>query len=181
MNRGEELGDGPAPLADFGHGSLFEGAPGPRRFCATAELSRRSHFMPIEICMESDGLHAYFDRRQVIRSRAAAGSAKPPTRKRSEKSALMASVWGKLWTPYCHCQLSASVVGSKPPGLCEQFRPQRRIGLGNGPSFNRKCPGAFCNGGIALATKQKPESYLVWYSDANSGSRDGTVDARTRQ
>ena len=64
------------------------------------ELSRRSHFMPIEICMESDGLHAYFDRRQVIRSRAAAaGSAKPPTRKRSEKSALMASVWGKLWTP----------------------------------------------------------------------------------
>ena len=100
MNRGEELGDGPAPLADFGHGSLFEGAPGPRRFCATAELSRRSHFMPIEICMESDGLHAYFDRRQVIRSRAAAGSAKPPTRKRSEKSALMASVWGKLWTPY---------------------------------------------------------------------------------
>ena len=39
MNRGEELGDGPAPLADFGHGSLFEGAPGPRRFVATAELS----------------------------------------------------------------------------------------------------------------------------------------------
>ena len=100
MNRGEELGDGPAPLADFGHGSLFEGAPGPRRFCATAELSRRSHFMPIEICMESDGLHAYFDRRQVIRSRAAAGSAKPPTRKRSEKSALMASVWGTLRIPY---------------------------------------------------------------------------------
>ena len=56
--------------------------------------------MPIEICMESDGLHAYFDRRQVIRSRAAAGSAKPPTRKRSEKSALMASVWGTLRIPY---------------------------------------------------------------------------------
>ena len=53
MNRGEELGDGPAPLADFGHGSLFEGAPGPGRFVATAELSRRSHFMPIEIRMET--------------------------------------------------------------------------------------------------------------------------------
>ena len=97
MNRGEELGDGPAPLADFDHGSLFEGAPGPRRFVATAELSRRSHFMPIEMRMESGGLHAHFDRHRVIRRRAAAGSANPPTRKRSEKSALMASVWGKLW------------------------------------------------------------------------------------
>ena len=48
--------------------------------------------------VEAVSLHA--DRRQVIRSRAAAGSAKPPTRKRSETSALMASVWGKLWTPY---------------------------------------------------------------------------------
>ena len=82
MNRGEELGDGPAPLADFGHGSLFEGAPGPRRFCATAELSRRSHFMPIEIRMESDGLHAYFDRRQVIPSRAPSG----PHKRSDEKA-----------------------------------------------------------------------------------------------
>ena len=71
--------------------------------------------MPIEICMESDGLHAYFDRRQVIRSRAAAGSAKPPTRKRSEKSALMASVWGKLWTPYL--QTTADMYGSLGPLL----------------------------------------------------------------
>ena len=94
----------PSRTSVMRHGLLFEGAPGPRRFCATAELSRRSHFMPIEMCMESDGLHAYFDRRQVIRSRAAAGSAKPPTRKRSEKSALMASVWGTLSTPYGGCR-----------------------------------------------------------------------------
>ena len=67
----------------------------------TTELSRRSHFMLIEMRMETSGLHAHSDRRQVIRSRAAAGSAKPPTRKRSEKSALMASVWGTLSTPYC--------------------------------------------------------------------------------
>ena len=98
MNRGEELGDGPAPLADFGHGSLFEGAPGPGRFVATAELSRRSHFMQIEMCMET--IHAHFDRRQVILSRATSGLTKPPTRKQSEKSALRASVWGTLWRIY---------------------------------------------------------------------------------
>ena len=56
--------------------------------------------MPIEMRMESGGLHAHFDRRQVIRSRAPSGPHKPPTRKRSKKSALMASVWGTLDTPY---------------------------------------------------------------------------------
>ena len=68
--------------------------------------------MPIEMRMESGGLHAHFDRRQVIRSRAPSGPHKPPTRKRSKKSALMASVWGKLWTPYCNAHRVAA--GTRP-------------------------------------------------------------------
>ena len=69
--------------------------------------------MPIEMRMESGGLHAHFDRRQVIPSRAPSGPHKPPTRKRSKKSALMASVWGKLWTPL----VETSVVdGLRPSG-----------------------------------------------------------------
>ena len=75
---------------------VLDGLSGPQ----SCRMSRRSHFMPIEMRMESGGLHAHFDRRQVIRSRAPSGPHKPPTRKRSKKSALMASVWGKLWTPY---------------------------------------------------------------------------------
>ena len=55
---------------------------------------------------------------------------------------------------------------------------QRRIG-------SRKLSGQgterYYFSGIARVTKKKPESHLVWYSDANSGSRDGTFDARARQ
>ena len=58
VNRHEELSDCSAPYADFGHGSLFEAAPGARQFCGATELSARSHFMPIEMRMEGGGLHA---------------------------------------------------------------------------------------------------------------------------
>ena len=40
------------------------------------ELSVRSHFMPIEMRMESGGLHAYFNRRQASPSTAASGPGK---------------------------------------------------------------------------------------------------------
>ena len=73
---------------------VLDGLSGPQS-CRGGLTSCRS-----EMRMESGGLHAHFDRRQVIRSRAPSGPHKPPTRKRSKKSALMASVWGKLWTPY---------------------------------------------------------------------------------
>ena len=58
VNRHEELSDRSAPYVDFGHGSLFEGAPGARQFCGATELSARFHFMPIDICMENGALHA---------------------------------------------------------------------------------------------------------------------------
>ena len=64
LNRHEELSDPSAPYADFGHGSLFEGAPGARQFCGATELSARSHFMPIEMRMEGGGLHVHFNRRE---------------------------------------------------------------------------------------------------------------------
>ena len=41
VNRHEELSDRSAPYADFGHGSLFEAAPGARQFCEATELSAR--------------------------------------------------------------------------------------------------------------------------------------------
>ena len=73
MNRHEELSDRSAPYADFGHGSLFEAAPGARGFPGTAESPTKFHFMPVEICMEDGGLHAYFNRRQASPSTAASG------------------------------------------------------------------------------------------------------------
>ena len=80
VNRHEELSDRSAPYADFGHGSLFEAAPGARGFPGTAESPTKFHFMPVtEICMEDGGLHAYFNlgvkRGQAQRPRA---SIKPP-------------------------------------------------------------------------------------------------------
>ena len=76
VNRHEELSDRSAPYADFGHESLFEGAPGARQFCETAESPTKFHFMPIEIRMESGGLHAHFNRRQASPSTAASGPQK---------------------------------------------------------------------------------------------------------
>ena len=75
VNKHEELSDRSAPYmyADFGHGSLFEAAPGARRFGETAETPTKFHFMPVETCMEDGGLHAYFNRRQASPSTAASG------------------------------------------------------------------------------------------------------------
>ena len=76
MNRGEELGDGPAPLADLGHGSLFEGAPGAQQFCETAESPTKFHFKPFLIHMHRGGLHVYIEGRGAIPSTAASGPQK---------------------------------------------------------------------------------------------------------
>ena len=73
VNRHEELSDRSAPYADFGHGSLFEAAPGPRGFEGTAESPTKSLFMPIEMRKHGGGLHAHFNRRQASPSGAASG------------------------------------------------------------------------------------------------------------
>ena len=79
VNRHEELSDRSAPYADFGLGSLFEAAPGARRFGRTAESPTKPLFMPIEIRMEGGGVLAYFNRREATPSGAASGHAKPPS------------------------------------------------------------------------------------------------------
>ena len=79
VNRHEELSDRSAPYADFGHGSLFEAAPGARRFGGTAESPTQFLCMPIEIRKQHGGLHAYFNRREATPSGAASGHAKPPS------------------------------------------------------------------------------------------------------
>ena len=58
VNRHEELSDRSAPYADFGHGSLFEAAPGARQFPGTAESPTKFHFMPIKMRMQHGELHA---------------------------------------------------------------------------------------------------------------------------
>ena len=73
VNRHEELSDRSAPYADFGHGSLFEAAPGARRFVGAAESPTKFHFTPIEIRKHGGGLHAYFNRREANPSTAASG------------------------------------------------------------------------------------------------------------
>ena len=77
VNRHEELSDRSAPYADFGHGSLFEAAPGARQFCGATELSARFLFKPFLICKQHSGLLAYIEGREAIPSGAASGSAKP--------------------------------------------------------------------------------------------------------
>ena len=47
MNTHEELSDRSAPYADFGHGSLFEAAPGARRFVHSAESPTKFLFKPM--------------------------------------------------------------------------------------------------------------------------------------
>ena len=79
VNRHEELSDRSAPYADFGHGSLFEAAPGARQFGGTAESPTQFLCMPIEIRKQHGGLHAYFNRREATPSGAASGHAKPPS------------------------------------------------------------------------------------------------------
>ena len=76
VNRHEELSDRSAPYADFGHGSLFEGAPGARQFCGATELSARFLFKPFLICKQHSGLLAHIEGREAIPSTAASGSAK---------------------------------------------------------------------------------------------------------
>ena len=73
VNRHEELSDRSAPYADFGHGSLFEAAPGARRFVATAESPTKFLFKPFNIHMQHGGLHVYIDWREAIPSGAASG------------------------------------------------------------------------------------------------------------
>ena len=73
VNRHEELSDRSAPYADFGHGSLFEAAPGARGFCEAAESPTKIHFMPIEMRMVGGGVLAHFNRRQASPSTAASG------------------------------------------------------------------------------------------------------------
>ena len=58
VNRHEELSDRSAPYADFGHGSLFEAAPGARQFPGTAESPTKFHIMPIKMRMQHGELHA---------------------------------------------------------------------------------------------------------------------------
>ena len=76
VNRHEELSDRSAPYADFGHGSLFEAAPGALQFGGATELSARFLVKPFKLCMEHGGLHAYFNRRQASPSTAASGPQK---------------------------------------------------------------------------------------------------------
>ena len=73
VNRHEELSERSAPYADFGHGSLFEAAPGARGFPGTAESPTKFHFMPVEMRKHGGGLHAHFNRRQASPSGAASG------------------------------------------------------------------------------------------------------------
>ena len=51
VNRHEELSDRSAPYADFGHGSLFEAAPGAAGFSGTAESPTNFHFKSFLINM----------------------------------------------------------------------------------------------------------------------------------
>ena len=76
VNRQEELSDRSAPYADFGHGSLFKGAPGAAGFLATTESPTKFLFKPFKLCMYHGGLHAYFNRRQASPSTAASGPQK---------------------------------------------------------------------------------------------------------
>ena len=73
VNRHEELSDRSAPYADFGHGSLFEAAPGARQFFETAESATKFHFMPLNTGTEHDALLAGIQWLEVIPSTAAAG------------------------------------------------------------------------------------------------------------
>ena len=74
VNRHEELSDRSAPYADFGHGSLFEAAPGARGFSGTAESLTKSLFKPFNIHMHYSGLHVYnIEGREAIPSGAASG------------------------------------------------------------------------------------------------------------
>ena len=73
VNRHEELSDRSAPYADFGHGSLFEAAPGARQFVGTAESPTKSLFKPFNIHMYHSGLHVYIEGRGAIPSTAASG------------------------------------------------------------------------------------------------------------
>ena len=72
-NRHEELSDRSAAYADFGHGSLFEAAPGARQFVGTAESPTKSLFKPFNIHMYHSGLHVYIEGRGAIPSTAASG------------------------------------------------------------------------------------------------------------
>ena len=65
VNRHEELIDRSAPYADFGHGSLFEAAPGARRFGGTAESPTQFLCMPIEMRMRATTHHAHFNGHEV--------------------------------------------------------------------------------------------------------------------
>ena len=66
----------------------------------------------------------------------------------------------------------------QPATEAATMNAQRRIGSAklSGQGTER-----YYFSGIARVTKKKPESHSVWYSDANSGSRDGTFGARARQ
>ena len=73
VNRHEELSDRSAPYADFGLESLFEAAPGARRFVLTAESPTKFHIMPVEIHMVDGGLHVYIEGREANPSGSASG------------------------------------------------------------------------------------------------------------
>ena len=73
VNRHEELSDRSAPYADFGHGSLFEAAPGAAGFPGTFLPTTKFHFTPIKMRMQGGGLHAHFEWREANPSGAASG------------------------------------------------------------------------------------------------------------
>ena len=74
------MSDRSAPYADFGHGSLFKGAPGARQFGGATELSARFLVKPFLIRMQHGGLLAYKERFEAIPSGEASDHAKPPAR-----------------------------------------------------------------------------------------------------
>ena len=73
VNRHEELSDRSAPYADFGLESLFEAAPGARRFGRTAESPTKFLIKPFNIRMYHGGLHAYIEGREANPSGSASG------------------------------------------------------------------------------------------------------------
>ena len=100
LKRGEELDHGPAPHADFRHGSPSEGSAGAQRFLGTGELSTRFLFRPSLICKHRTTVLAYKRGLGVILSTATSGPKKTSARTRAEKGALMTLIWGTRVTKY---------------------------------------------------------------------------------
>ena len=135
VNRHEELSDRSAPYADFGHGSLFEAAPGARQFGGAAESPTKSLFMPIEICKEHGGLHAYFNRREAAPSGAASGHAKPPS---SGQAAPSLDLGVRCGPPNTGTQSTMSTVFHCVWRVCGTWNRHRPYPRGHGTDMRQK-------------------------------------------